>query len=337
MTAERSAALAELEAEMARQHADARDLVATTAPMAQQIAASVIETGRLLLVGMGTSHFANRVAEVVLRAGGIDATAITASEFLLAPETPPRRTLLLVSQSGESGEVVAWLDRRPDGGHEFGLTLSPDSRLARSRPCILAPGGSEKAFAATRSFFLTVTGLAVLCEALEADGGGFERVTAGPDVADVEVGIAHLAAVDALAVSARGALQGIAEAAALNLMELGRKPALALEGGQFRHGPMEILGPRLGVLMLRADDAHAERVAALATAAAEAGSPTVVIDTSGRGPVAGTVTLRLPQGAGFAACLGLLPTLQRLVIGLAGRFVPDVGRPVRSTKVTRGE
>ena len=67
-----------------------------------------------------------------------------------------------------------------------------------------------------------------------------------PKVADHQPALEHLAGIKRFVLSGRGMLHGVAEAAALNLMELARVPVLAQEGGQLRHGPMEILGRRLG-------------------------------------------------------------------------------------------
>jgi fructoselysine-6-P-deglycase FrlB-like protein len=327
--------MALLEAEMARQHADALELIEENQELTKEIAASTAATGRLVLTGMGTSHYGNRVAEAALREAGLDATAIVTSELLNSLEIPRRRTLLLVSQSGESGEIVAYLDRQKDTANEYGLTLARDSRLARARRCMVAPGGAERAFASTRSFFLQVAGLSAICRALEADVGEFLIAIREPKVADCQPALEHLAGIKRFVLSGRGLMQGIAEAAALNLMELARVPVLAQEGGQLRHGPMEILGPQVGVILLRADDAFAGRGASLAAEVVAAGSPVVVVDASGAEPISGVVTLATPRGTAFGAALGLLPTLQRLVIGLAGRLVENVGEPLRSTKVTR--
>ncbi|HWT30302.1 MAG TPA: aminotransferase, partial [Propylenella sp.] len=59
-----------LAAEMARQHADAKAFLKQDQPLVAEIAASVRATGRLVLTGMGTSHFGNRVAEAALRQAG---------------------------------------------------------------------------------------------------------------------------------------------------------------------------------------------------------------------------------------------------------------------------
>jgi fructoselysine-6-P-deglycase FrlB-like protein len=78
-------------------------------------------------------------------------------------------------------------------------------------------------------------------------------------------------------------------------------------------------------------------VAGLARDTAAGGSPTLVFDTSGSDAIHGDLILRFPRAAGLAAILSMLPTAQRLAIGLAGQRVSDVGIPLRTTKITRSE
>jgi fructoselysine-6-P-deglycase FrlB-like protein len=114
-------------------------------------------------------------------------------------------------------------------------------------------------------------------------------------------------------------------------------PAYALEGGQFRHGPLEMLGANLGAVHFCADEPALPLVASLARDTVAGGSPTLVFDASGSEDVRGDLIMRLPKATGIAAILFMLPTGQRLAIGLAGQRVSDVGVPLRTTKITRTE
>ena len=60
----------------------------------------------------------------------------------------------------------------------------------------------------------------------------------------------------------------------------------------------------------------------------------MVFDLSGEAKLEGAVTIEFPAAGGFAAAFALLPSLQRLMIDLAGRHVPRVGEPLRTSKVT---
>ena len=133
-------------------------------------------------------------------------------------------------------------------------------------------------------------------------------------------------------------LQGLAEALALGLTELSRLPCFSLEGGQLRHGPMEMLGPKIGVVLFRGDDPTADLVTAMAASVVEAGAPVVVFDcfrrSAGRGRGDAFASSRR---RGLAAIFAMLPVAQRLMIAFAEARVDNAGTPVRSTKITRSE
>ena len=143
-----------IEVERARQHRDALASFEGAAAPAARVAESLRRTGRLLLIGMGGSHFVARVAEPAYRARGIDATAVVASELLAAPFPDLPRTAILTSQSGGSGEVLQYLDRPAGREERFAITLEASSALARRIPALTGVGGTERAFAATRSLMI---------------------------------------------------------------------------------------------------------------------------------------------------------------------------------------
>jgi fructoselysine-6-P-deglycase FrlB-like protein len=100
---------------------------------------------------------------------------------------------------------------------------------------------------------------------------------------------------------------------------------------------MEMLGPKIGVVLFR--DAHetAGLVTAMAVSGVETGAPVIVFDASGLPPVDGAVTLSFLPATGLAAIFAMLPTAQRLMVAFAGSRVENAGTPVRSTKITRSE
>ncbi|MFI5017160.1 MAG: SIS domain-containing protein [Dongiales bacterium] len=323
-----------LNVERARQHGDALASFDAARAPAARIAESLNRTKRLLLIGMGGSHYVNRAVEPAYRARGIDATAITASELLAAPLPDRVRTAILTSQSGGSGEVLQLLDQAAGQEERFGITLEADSALAQRIPVLVGAGGTEKAFAATRSLLICLAlHAAVLAELGEdlAPSLGYLRK---PLERPVDAALQVLAQKKVIIVSGRGALAGLAEAGALCLMELGRLPIMAMEGGQFRHGPLEILNLAIGVILLRGPGEDSRLNQKLVATCREAGATPVVFDLSGEAMLEGAVTIDFPAASGFAAAFALLPSLQRLMIDLAGRHVPRVGEPLRTSKVT---
>lgn len=333
---ERPEGLVAIEREMARQNADAIASFEVAKPVAEKIAEALRATGRLLLLGMGGSHAVGRAVEPLYRELGIDAIAVPLSEQLGQPLQLSGRTILITSQSGESAEVLRWFAEAGVPENTFGLTLDGCSTLAGTVPCLVGVGGEEKAFAATRSLTISFALHLAVLAALGADPTDALKVLGGTSTVSIEAAAASLAGVSAIVTSGRRT-QGIAEAIALGLTELSRVPCFSLEGGQLRHGPMEMLGQNVGVVLFRAADSTSELVARMAASAAEAGSPVVVFDASGEAPVAGTETVTIDAATGAAAIFALLPAAQRFMLAFASARVADVGTPVRSSKITKVE
>ncbi len=329
------AALRAIFDEMDRQGSDARESFADAGEVAVRLAASARRTGRLILLGMGGSHAVNRVAEACYRDAVIDATALPVSEMLHAPIPGRGRTVLVTSQSGESGEVIAYLATDATGEERYGMTLNPESALAREIPCVIGHGGMERAFAATRSLYVS---LALHARVLHELGVPQDASFRSGDIAAgaIDAAVSKLSSAQAIIFSGRGAMQGVAEAAALCLLELARVPAFALEGGQLRHGPPEALGPGIGVVLIRQAGAGSGSGAALAKLCSDAGSPVIMFDLSGDPPPREAITISLSRASGMAAALAVLPPIQQFGIEIARRRIADVGAPVRSSKVTRG-
>jgi len=323
-----------LNLERARQHGDALSSFEAARAPAARIAESLNRTKRLLLIGMGGSHYVNRAVEPAYRAHGIDATAITASELLAAPLPNRSRTAILTSQSGGSGEVLQLLDRAAGQEERFGITLEAGSPLAQRIPALIGAGGTERAFAATRSLLICLALHAAVVAELGEDPAPALAYLRKPLERPIDAALQALAEKKVIIVSGRGALAGLAETGALCLMELGRLPVMAMEGGQFRHGPLEILHPAIGVILLRGPGEDTKLNRKLVATCRDAGATPVVFDLSGEAKLGGAVTVEFPAASGFAAAFALLPSLQRLMIDLAGRHVPRVGEPLRTTKVT---
>ncbi len=330
------AGLLAIDREMARQHGDAGASFNQNKAAAQSVAAAVRRCGSVLMLGMGGSHAVARVVEPLYRDLGIDALALPLSEQLGAPLPLAGRTVLVTSQSGESAEVIRWFDTATRPADVFGLTLEGGSSLAQLAPSLVGHGGTEHAFAATRSLTVTLALHLAVLAVLGVDAGPALAALAAPEEPDLAAALISLASVRGIVTSGRR-LQGVAEALALGLTELSRAPCFSLEGGQLRHGPMEMLGPDLGVILFRGDDPTAGLVTAMALSVVVTGSPLVLFDSSGLSPVEGAVTIAFAKASGLAAVFAMLPAAQRLMIGFAAARVADAGTPLRSSKITRVE
>ena len=287
--APRGAGLIAIEKEIARQGGDAAHSFAAVREEAGAIALAIKSTGRLLLLGMGASHAAGRIVEPFYRRLGIDAVAIPLSEQLTAPLPLGGKIVIVTSQSGESAELLRWLKEVGKRDGVYGMTLDPHSTLASAAPSLVGSGGPETAFAATRSLMVTLAlHLAILAGLGEDPAPGLQALRS-PAKPDLREALESLASVDTVVATGRQ-LHGLAEAVALGITELSRIPAFALEGGQFRHGPPEMLAPNIGVVLLRSSEAGASLVAGSARLALEAKSKVVIFDTSGDLPFPAQLT-----------------------------------------------
>ena len=325
-----------IDREMARQHEDALASFEAAAGLAPRIASALRQRPRAVLLGMGGSHAVNRMVEVEYRALGVNAFAIPLSEQLYSPLDLEDSVVLITSQSGESAEVHRLLESVSNHQACYGMTLEASSALAQSLPTLVGAGGTEHAFAATRSLTVALALHLGVLAALGLDPAPALDVLRARAWLDVTDAVKLMKPCKAVVYSGR-VLRGLAEAIALSTMELARMPAYALEGGQLRHGPLEMLGPELGAVHFCADEAAAPLVAGLARETVAGGAPTIVFDTSGSETIRADLILRLPKARGLASIFSMLPTAQRLAIGLAGQRVSDVGIPLRTTKITRTE
>jgi fructoselysine-6-P-deglycase FrlB-like protein len=323
-----------IEAEMSRQRHDALLSVDANEAIADEIADSVRRTGRVALLGMGGSHWVNRAAMFAYRDIGLEVQCDVLSEALFRPLPDRDRTVLLTSQSGSSGEIAAYLKTLRRSEERFGLTLNDQSVLARTVPSLIGAGGVEKAFAATRSIFVSHALHLSVLSALGYDSKASLDAIRGSATQSIQTALDALSNRQHIILSGRSELQGLAESGALCLMELARMATYALESGQLRHGPMEMLSAGTGVLIFRPPGAAAHLSAALALDCRAAGAAVVVFDTSGEAPLEDVITVQFSRSDGMAAVFDTLPTLQRLLVSVAAAKVANVGIPLRSSKVT---
>ncbi|WP_417410470.1 SIS domain-containing protein [Hoeflea sp.] len=329
-------ALEQLRLEMANTREDAVATWHACNDAAAAAAGYARSAGRLVLLGMGGSHWMNIAAVPQYRAVGLDATAEVLSSFMRMPQIG-QPAVFLTSQSGESGEVVRFLDTHGDPRAIFGLTLAPQSTLARRTTALIGQGGQEKSYAATRSLIVTLAIHARILGHLGLDTSAFEAALETDIDVNLGAAVARLRHCDNAVLVARGASQGMADAAALSFMELARVPVLALEAGQFRHGPFEMIDAKTAIIMLRGQGPEGDNIDGLARECLHFGLQPVIFDYSGGDPVEGCINVMLPACSGLAAVTTVLPVLQRAIVDAAALMVTNPGAPVRSTKVTSAE
>lgn len=222
---------------------------------------------RIVLTGMGSSHYATIPIERELAARGLPVWRIDTGTLLDFPELVTGKTLLwATSQSGMSGEIVALLDKL-DGTTRpatiIGVTNDEQSTLARRADIVVALKSGSEATVSSKSYVNTLiaqyrTTLALrhaeeapLIAGIRAAMAEFARLI--DDRSDVEsiVSQAFLEGGEPrLALVGVGADGATTMTGALILKEACKVMAEGYMSGEFRHGPMETSGPGMIALLI---------------------------------------------------------------------------------------
>jgi glucosamine--fructose-6-phosphate aminotransferase (isomerizing) len=227
------------------------------------------------------------------------------------------------------------------------VTNDPDSPLGDLADVVLPICAGDEATVATKTFMNTFAVLDALAGALSARMDILPRVL-GPGVPEMIDEVARQAAIASSAVDAmdrcgsislvaRGAAVAAADYGALVIKETAALPAEAMPAGSFRHGPLEICGPAVGLVVLAQGGPTQALCVQLAREASDLGSPTWLIGDEAATLAAETERLRvtaIPAIADGYVALSMSVPIQRLAAGLARRRGRVPGELVRSRKVT---
>ena len=126
----------------------------------------VTRPGRVVLLGMGSSHYANLVGAARLRAAGVDAVAELASSDLL-PAIRPDDLVVAVSASAGSAETLDAVERL--GVDVVAVANQPGPLTERADRTVWMEAGEERGGVACRSYQHT---LALLLELVRHLTGG---------------------------------------------------------------------------------------------------------------------------------------------------------------------
>jgi len=317
-------------------------------------AASAVARGAsgVLLVGMGSSRAASLTAATTI--GTRWPTQVHEAGELLhygMRTIGPDALVVLVSQSGRSFETVAVGQQLRAAGHAriIAVTNDPSSPMASLADVVLPIEAGDEATVSTKTWITSFAVLTMLAATLVhgedaspgIPGAVLEavRVTC-EDERLADAAAEQLAVCTALVVVARGPALAAADYGALILKETTAIPVECMAGGSFRHGPFELIGPAVGVIVLAPSGSTRELCVSLAQETATLGSPTwLICDDAGSSPAQTerlrvTTLRRVPE---VYSPLTLGVPLQRLAANLARMRGREPGVLLRSRKVTDRE
>lgn len=256
------------EAEIREQPAVWRAIAATD--LATTFAQAVHEND-VVLVGSGSSLFVAMLGALALRRRGVRAAALPATEAAFERTSYRDRTVIALSQSGRSADVLAAVETlAPE--RLIALTNDATSPLASRADLVLdIAAGSERAVPASKSVTAMI---AVVLWGAALVGGRTERSAASlrataddvdtwltsDAIAGVERAAQRIARRRSVAVVGAGYGVPVALELALKLKEASYVHAEGFAAGEFRHGSAAILDATTTLVGV-ADDASAAIVA----------------------------------------------------------------------------
>jgi glucosamine--fructose-6-phosphate aminotransferase (isomerizing) len=237
-------------------------------------AGSICESKRVVLTGMGSSLFACYPLHFYLLAHGIHSVVVDAGELLHYGGLLCRdAVLVMVSRSGESIEIERLLDT-VDCRTVVGVTNVVDSTLwMRSHRRILINGMADE-LVAIQTYTATVLSMLALGATV---AGELEQRTAELEQAPIamrEAVVRYEAesegwreffdGVPAVYLLGRGPSVASVLEGALMFHEASKFPAVAMQAGAFRHGPVEVVDEKYRALIFATEDRTRDMALSLA-------------------------------------------------------------------------
>jgi glucosamine--fructose-6-phosphate aminotransferase (isomerizing) len=240
-----------------------RVLAAGLSPDVRALLEDAGQFDRIVMTGMGASLFGQYPSFLRLVGAGWPVWSVETAELL----GPARglitgRTLLwITSQSGGTAEAVALLDQlqvRPAA--ILGITNDPASPLAAAASTVLELRSGAENTVSTRSYLNTLAASALATSHILGEAPDRELARAPERVADyLREWDRHTTALDqalpesTMFILGRGASLAATLTGSLIIKEAAGRSVEGLSVPQFRHGPLEMAGPDLSVILLAGD------------------------------------------------------------------------------------
>ena len=209
---------------------------------------------QIIFTGMGSSYFTSFASHNMFSSVGIVSCVVNASELLhYNLSILDKKTLLVcISQSGESFEVVEILKKLPKSVTTVGITNDKDSTLAKKADITLFSRAGNENMTSTKTY-VSITLVSYILALYLSDNWNSNKINNIKNLIenfkvaltdfDTEINnaIEFLGELPALQIIARGASFSTASQSALMFKEANRIAATGILGGEFRHGPIEMV------------------------------------------------------------------------------------------------
>jgi len=289
-------------------------------PAGRALLAAVPAAPPPLLLGMGASYHSALIAAYSLRQRGQQTLALEATEALYGEADVLERatSVMYISQSGASGEIRPLLDRLLAGAHVTAITNDDQSLLAKRAHAILPLLAGDEQTVATKTFANSLALLWLLTQHWTRGLGASDFATlqtvadhlAGtlePAPALAERWMTQLGTARSYVVIGAGLQAITARHAAMIIMEWLKVPAVYASIGAFRHGPIEIAQPGLGVVVFAAPGPAYTSSCQLAQELEDYGASVVLVEQGHSRRLAEAAPDRYPIDGALCPILDVVP------------------------------
>lgn len=216
----------------------------------------------LVYVGCGTSYYLALCLAAHANRAGRNAIAVAGAEWLNRPSffwpDWKKTHVVAISRSGETTETVAAArNSRAAGAFVTGLTVEPDSALARNCDEIVATAThpDEGIVMTASASLMLLLGLQMIGQDIPVSTVASAQALAKTLDAGLRSSIHDRSCVVFLG---GGPLYGIASEGALKLMEMAQVVTQAFHPLEYRHGPISLVDKKMLVVMLYSSDQKQE-------------------------------------------------------------------------------
>jgi len=216
---------------------------------------ALLKPNKILFIGMGSSHFCSIGASLYLNDNGFTSMVKSAGNFYYYERglIDENTLVVLISQSGESAEIVNLVNKLPHSCKIVAVTNYPDSTLGKRGNYTFNLNVSAEESVTTRTYLSSL--ILVDLIALTLIKGYACRDMAN----DIYIAVNHLEEFLAsyqdiilnmksffkdppyLCLIGRGYSMSTVCAGSLFLREVVKYPAIDFDAGEFKHGPMEMV------------------------------------------------------------------------------------------------
>ncbi len=300
---------------------------------------------RIVLTGMGSSLHALYPLQLMLVALGETVVRVETSELIYSMPglLVQATTIVAVSQSGRSAEIVHLLDQNAKRATVIGVTNTPDSPLAEHSDLLMFTQCGKEFSVSAKTYVGTLAALEILGAAWsgEASHAPFAELQAAPAVVEyylanwrehVELLADEMENISQVFMIGRGRSLAACQTGALITKEATRSPAEAMSSAAFRHGPMEMVGPKTMVLVLEGDPEMRVLNCKLVRDIRERGGRAEMI-----GPGAEISAFHIPDALRRMLPIVEILPIQMLTLALAANAGIEAGSFLHVTKITTEE